>query len=262
MNQDGVGYPGWAGDRTEAVNRPLRRALLAADHVLYQSEFSKRSADLFLGEPRGIMGGASERRRRRTTSRRPSSATLRRPGAPPGGRPDPGLSPRAGTADARRAPAAPPRRPPARDRASRLAGRAARRASWGCATESSSSATTRNAMHRPSSAERTCSCIPRCWTRARRSCSRRWRPGFRSSIRRAAGRSSSSATRAESAFRTPSRGSATSHPRPKRSRTRSTCVLADLAGYSARARARAVERFSLEPWLDRHSALFSGLVSR
>jgi glycosyltransferase involved in cell wall biosynthesis len=53
LNQDGVGYPGWAGDRTDAVNRPLRRALLAADHVLYQSEFSKRSADLFLGAPRG-----------------------------------------------------------------------------------------------------------------------------------------------------------------------------------------------------------------
>ncbi|HET9462052.1 MAG TPA: glycosyltransferase family 4 protein, partial [Gaiellaceae bacterium] len=29
-----------------------RRALIAADHVLYQSEFSKRSADEFLGEPR------------------------------------------------------------------------------------------------------------------------------------------------------------------------------------------------------------------
>jgi glycosyltransferase involved in cell wall biosynthesis len=53
VNQDGVGYPGWAGERTEEVNRPLRQALLAADHVLYQSEFSKRSADLFLGEPRG-----------------------------------------------------------------------------------------------------------------------------------------------------------------------------------------------------------------
>ena len=53
VNQDGVGYPGWAGERTEAVNRPLRRALLAADHVLYQSEFSKRSSDLFLGEPCG-----------------------------------------------------------------------------------------------------------------------------------------------------------------------------------------------------------------
>jgi len=53
VNQDGVGYPGWAGDRTEAVNRPLRLALTAANHVLYQSDFCKRSADLFLGEPRG-----------------------------------------------------------------------------------------------------------------------------------------------------------------------------------------------------------------
>jgi glycosyltransferase involved in cell wall biosynthesis len=53
VNQDGVGYPGWAGERTEDVNRPLRRALMAADHVLYQSAFSKRSADLFLGEPTG-----------------------------------------------------------------------------------------------------------------------------------------------------------------------------------------------------------------
>ncbi len=53
VNQDGVGYPGWAGDETDAVNRPLRRALQAADHVLYQSDFSKQSADLFLGEPRG-----------------------------------------------------------------------------------------------------------------------------------------------------------------------------------------------------------------
>jgi len=53
VNQNGVGYPGWAGARTEEVNRPLRRVLLAADHVVYQSAFSKRSSDLFLGEPRG-----------------------------------------------------------------------------------------------------------------------------------------------------------------------------------------------------------------
>jgi glycosyltransferase involved in cell wall biosynthesis len=53
VNQDGVGYPGWAGDRTEEVNRPLRQALLAADHVVYQSEFSKRSSDHFLGHARG-----------------------------------------------------------------------------------------------------------------------------------------------------------------------------------------------------------------
>ena len=53
VNQDGVGYPGWAGDATEEVNRPQRQALLAAEHVLYQSEFAKRSADHFLGTPRG-----------------------------------------------------------------------------------------------------------------------------------------------------------------------------------------------------------------
>jgi glycosyltransferase involved in cell wall biosynthesis len=39
-------------------------------------------------------------------------------------------------------------------------------------------------------------------------------------------------------------------------------VLAERAVYASAARARAVERFSLEPWLDRHSALFSELVSR
>ncbi|MDX6409347.1 MAG: hypothetical protein QOE13_2418 [Gaiellaceae bacterium] len=53
VNQDGVAYPGWAGTRTDELNRPLRQALLAADHVLYQSRFSKESSDRFLGEPRG-----------------------------------------------------------------------------------------------------------------------------------------------------------------------------------------------------------------
>lgn len=53
VNQDGVGYPGWAGDLTEEINRPLRRSLLAADHVVYQSEFSKLSSDLWLGEAPG-----------------------------------------------------------------------------------------------------------------------------------------------------------------------------------------------------------------
>jgi glycosyltransferase involved in cell wall biosynthesis len=53
VNQDGVAYPGWAGERTDELNVPLRRAVLAADHVVYQSGFSKRSSDAFLGEPRG-----------------------------------------------------------------------------------------------------------------------------------------------------------------------------------------------------------------
>ena len=53
LNQDGVAYPAWAGERTDALNAPLRRAVQAAEHVVYQSEFAKRSADLFLGECRG-----------------------------------------------------------------------------------------------------------------------------------------------------------------------------------------------------------------
>jgi len=53
VNQDGIAYPGWAGARTEELNAPLRRVVQAADHVLYQSAFSKRASDAFLGEPRG-----------------------------------------------------------------------------------------------------------------------------------------------------------------------------------------------------------------
>jgi hypothetical protein len=47
LNQNGVAYPGWAGGATDALNRPNRRALEAAAHVLYQSEFCKASADEF-----------------------------------------------------------------------------------------------------------------------------------------------------------------------------------------------------------------------
>jgi glycosyltransferase involved in cell wall biosynthesis len=53
VNQSGVAYPGWAGKRTDEFNRQFRTALLAADHVLYQSEFCRRCADQFLGLPNG-----------------------------------------------------------------------------------------------------------------------------------------------------------------------------------------------------------------
>jgi glycosyltransferase involved in cell wall biosynthesis len=53
VNQDGVAYRGWAGDATEELNARYRRALQAADYVLFQSQFSKESSDLFLGEPGG-----------------------------------------------------------------------------------------------------------------------------------------------------------------------------------------------------------------
>ena len=37
VNQDGVGYPAWAGADAEEVNRPIRALLAAADHVLYNA---------------------------------------------------------------------------------------------------------------------------------------------------------------------------------------------------------------------------------
>jgi len=53
LNQNGIGYPGWAGAGTDAFNEPLRRVLGQAEHVLYQSEFCKRSADEWVSEPGG-----------------------------------------------------------------------------------------------------------------------------------------------------------------------------------------------------------------
>jgi len=51
LNQNGVYYGGWYGEGWEAGNQPLRQALLSADFVIYQSEFSKLGADKFLGKP-------------------------------------------------------------------------------------------------------------------------------------------------------------------------------------------------------------------
>lgn len=51
-NQDGVAYPGLGWDM-ERVNAPMRLALHGADHVFFQSEFCRLSADRFLGERDG-----------------------------------------------------------------------------------------------------------------------------------------------------------------------------------------------------------------
>lgn len=48
INQNGVGYPAWCPNDWQRVNRPMRKLLQLADHVIYQSCFCKESADRFL----------------------------------------------------------------------------------------------------------------------------------------------------------------------------------------------------------------------
>ena len=52
-NQDGVYYPGWYAGDWEAENRRMAEPYLLADHVFYQSEFCRRSAERFLGARQG-----------------------------------------------------------------------------------------------------------------------------------------------------------------------------------------------------------------
>jgi glycosyltransferase involved in cell wall biosynthesis len=52
-NQNGVAYRAWAGDAAERLNRPAARLLHQADHVFFQSAFCKLGADRFYGERRG-----------------------------------------------------------------------------------------------------------------------------------------------------------------------------------------------------------------
>lgn len=49
LNQNGVAYPAWHGPGWERVNQPMTALLAAADHVFYQSEFCRVSADRFAG---------------------------------------------------------------------------------------------------------------------------------------------------------------------------------------------------------------------
>jgi glycosyltransferase involved in cell wall biosynthesis len=54
VNLNGVAYPAWHGPGWEAVNAEMTALLARADHVFYQSEFCRLSADRFAGPPRGL----------------------------------------------------------------------------------------------------------------------------------------------------------------------------------------------------------------
>lgn len=49
LNQNGVAYPAWHPQGWDEANRPLAAAYHAADHVFWQSDFCRVSADRYLG---------------------------------------------------------------------------------------------------------------------------------------------------------------------------------------------------------------------
>ena len=53
FNQNGVFYPAWYTGDWQAQNSYMRIPYVHADHVLYQSEFCRRSAERYLGERSG-----------------------------------------------------------------------------------------------------------------------------------------------------------------------------------------------------------------
>ena len=53
LNQNGVAFPAYHGDHCETINGPRRELLHRADYVIYQSNFSKVSSEIFLGKRTG-----------------------------------------------------------------------------------------------------------------------------------------------------------------------------------------------------------------
>lgn len=51
VNQDGVAFPAWAGTQYTEFNRLSKHILDQSDFIIYQSRFSKLSADLYLSPP-------------------------------------------------------------------------------------------------------------------------------------------------------------------------------------------------------------------
>ena len=53
LNQDGIAYPGWAGDTTEELNEPSPARAARGRPCPLPEPVQQGSADLFLGEPPG-----------------------------------------------------------------------------------------------------------------------------------------------------------------------------------------------------------------
>lgn len=51
VNQNGVAFPAWDGDKYEASNRSLKQLISFADFIIYQSRFCKDSAERYISPP-------------------------------------------------------------------------------------------------------------------------------------------------------------------------------------------------------------------
>jgi glycosyltransferase involved in cell wall biosynthesis len=51
VNQNGVAFPAWDGDKYEASNRSLKQLIRFADFIIYQSQFCKDSAQRYISPP-------------------------------------------------------------------------------------------------------------------------------------------------------------------------------------------------------------------
>lgn len=51
VNQNGVAFPAWDGDKYEASNRSLKQLISFADFIIYQSRFCKESAERYISPP-------------------------------------------------------------------------------------------------------------------------------------------------------------------------------------------------------------------
>ena len=166
VNMDGVAYPGWAGERTEELNEPYRRALACScarpvpERVLQVlgRRVPRRTARQ-LGDP--------PQRRRRESLHASGGNSAERARAAPRRRPDPGLPAR--SSGCARSPAS---SSPSPSRACSSPAASSRRpsrssTSSACAAGSTSSVATPSARRLTSCAARTSCCTRRCRTRAR-----------------------------------------------------------------------------------------------